>query len=114
MRKFLIGLTTLFALVVAMPVNAQTISFLNGNEIMKICKDSDSGERRQNESNYNACVTYLMGVTDAHHTLVDRGSMPNSYFCLSIGVSGEQLRQVFLKYMDAMDWHFVPRAGDCP
>ncbi len=97
MRKCMIGLTTLFALVVATPVNA---TFYSGNELMHLCRNTKPGECGQNMAHYNACVGFLTGLNDAQETLVFWKRMSELGFYIPVGISQEQLRQVFLKFMD--------------
>ncbi len=108
MRKYLVGLTALFALVVVTPVSAEGYFFYTGNDMMDRCKDTGTGEGVVNAAKYKACVVYLAGAMDAHETLVDWGRIPNRVICPSSGgILLEQLRQVFLNYMNAKPakWH---------
>lgn len=81
MRKYLIGLAALFALVVVTPVNA---TFYDGNELMHLCKDANSGGTPMK---YNACVGFFAGVIDAQGTFVAWKLMLRPIVCIPDGVT---------------------------
>ena len=104
MRKYLIGITALFALVVVTPVHVQAYVY-DGNEMMDFCKGSKFGESKANASTLAACIGYLAGSVDGYFTEFgwdkSLGNDPNNRLCAPDGAQIEQLRQVFLYYMTA-------------
>ncbi len=100
MRKYLIGLIALFALVAVTPASAAVGGFFTGNDTMVDCKDTGSGEGGVNVSKYNECVVYLAGISDAAEVF---SSLEGTRLkiCAPNGTSVEQLRQVFLNFMNA-------------
>ena len=96
MRKYLISLALLTALVVATPVNAV---FYSGNVMMDNCNNTGYGESVQNESSYYACISFLAGINDTQAILVSWHLASKPIFCIPGGARPEQLRQVFLAYM---------------
>ena len=109
MRKHLIGLTALFALVVATPVNAQSdsgYSFYTGNAMMSLCKNTNRSGSTPDIASYSECVAFLAGVIDTYGMLMNLEAIPKAV-CTPKQATREQLRQVFLKYMNANPeiWH---------
>ncbi len=100
MKNHLIGLAALFALVAVTPASAAVGSFYTGNEMMTLCKDTNIGEGGANVSKYNECVVYLAGISDAAEVF---SSLEGTRLkiCAPNGTSVEQLRQVFLNFMNA-------------
>ena len=101
MRTYLIGLTTALMLVVAMPVHS---GHVDGNKLMGLCSDTATGESRENAADYDTCVTQLFAYSYAPKMLAAFIPEP---FCVPDNTSTEQLRQVFINYMNAhrADWH---------
>ncbi len=109
MRKYLIGLSALLALMVVISVNAQSQSgygFYTGSAVMRLCKNTDRTESTPDITNYKECVAYLAGVSDTYGMLMSLDAIPRA-ICSPSKVTQEQLRQAFLKYMSANPekWH---------
>ena len=109
MRKCLARLTALFALAVVTPVSAQPDSgygFYTGNALMRLCKNTDRTESTPDFASYSECVAFLSGVIDTYGMLMNLEAIPKAV-CSPVKVTQEQLRQVFLKYMNANPekWH---------
>ena len=104
MRKYLIGLTVLFALVVVTPAKAE---YYDGNRMMEYCKDTQAGESAQSIAKYNKCVPFLGAVLDTYDILRRWDVIDVRVICRPLGVSQEQLRQVFLNHMNVNPraWH---------
>jgi len=96
MRKCLVRLTALFALVVGMSVNAGY--FYTGNDLMRLCKNTGQSESGQSVRKYSECTGYLASVVDFDEALPRLRILP-SRLCVPEGVTNEQLRQVYLAYM---------------
>ena len=105
MQKYLIGLTVLFALGVVTPVNA---GFYNGNELMHLCKDANSGGTPMK---YNSCVVFFAGVVQAHGTLVVWKLVARPIICIPDGVTQAHLRQVFVNFMQTRPAEWNQDAG---
>ncbi len=109
MRKCLAGLTALFALAVVTPVSAQPHSghgFYTGSAMMRLCKNTDRTESTPDFASYSECVAFLSGVIDTYGMLMNLEAIPKA-ICSPVNVTQEQLRQVFLKYMNSNPekWH---------
>ena len=107
MRKYLIGLSVL--LVVVTPVSAQSQSgygFYTGSAMRRLCKNTDRTESSPDFVSYKECVAYLAGVSDTYGMLMNLETI-SKVFCPPSRVSQEQLRQVFLEYMNSNPekWH---------
>ena len=109
MRKCLVRLTALFALAVVTPASAQPDSgygFYTGNALMRLCKNTDRTESTPDFASYSECVAFLSGVIDTYGMLMNLEAIPKAV-CSPVKVTQEQLRQVFLKYMNSNPekWH---------
>jgi hypothetical protein len=103
MRKCLVRLTALFALAVVTPASAQLNSgygFYTGNALMRLCKNTDRTESTPDFASYSECVAYLSGVIDTYGMLMNLDAIPRA-ICSPGKATQEQLRQAFLKYMNA-------------
>jgi hypothetical protein len=81
-RAALIGLMLLGATTAA---QAQRVSKVDGNRLMAICATKDLGE----------CDAYLGGVADA----IEAQGRAKAEACIPTAVTGQQLRDVVLKYL---------------
>ncbi len=83
--------------------------FYVGNELMELCEGTDTGEPKENIPKYNECVKYLSGISDATSTWQAWGNILPMEICVATGVTFEQLRQVFLKFMRQRpeEWHLA-------
>ena len=84
------------------------ISYFTGNELMELCDGTASDEPKENMVALTACLGVLLGISEAISAIkifTDEGH--EQYSCMPNGVTSNQLRQVFLKYMHQHpeDWH---------
>ena len=105
MRRYLTGLIALFALAAVTLVNAG--NFYTGNDLMGLCKNTGQSESGQSVRKYSKCTGYLAGVVDFDEALPRLRILP-SRLCVPEGVTNEQLRQVYLTYMEKHpnEWHW--------
>ena len=101
----------LLVLVLCWPVVGYSANYFTGNDMMKNCVGTNSEEPNVNLSKYNSCVMYLAGVADAEKTYsnaLQSSSIAVDDLCLPYGVTLEQIRQVFMRYMQKHpgDWHW--------
>lgn len=104
LRKLTIGpLFGAALLIAAAPVSAG--GFYSGNELLKFCKDPHPYEVGAAVVAYARCVMYLAGISDLEQIHETLGHTTG--FCIPPGTSVEQLRQVFLLWMDQHPrrWH---------
>ncbi len=82
--------------------------FYSGNELLKFCKGPHPHEAGADVGAYNVCVMYLAGIADAEDAWVAWGYKAK-HFCIPEGTTTEQLRQVFLRWMDQSPelWHLT-------
>ena len=109
MRKCLVRLSALLALVAVTPVSAQSQSgygFYTGSAMMRLCKNTDRTESSPDFASYKECVAYLAGVYDTYGMLMNLEAIPKAV-CSPSEITQEQLRQAFLKYMNSNPekWH---------
>ena len=102
MRKYLIGLIALFALVVAIPVNAQ-VTYYEGNSLMKLCTSQLT--TYEGKVDLSICFGFLMGVASTDTSLSDINAI-NAFGCITDKTNVEQLHQAFLNYMNAHPEHW--------
>ncbi len=96
-------LTALFALVVVTNVGAQLDSghgFYTGNALMRLCENTDRTESTPDFASYSECVAFLSSVIDTYGMLMNLEAIPKAV-CSPSKITQEQLRQAFLKYMNA-------------
>ncbi len=73
---------------------------------MRLCKNTDRTESTPDFASYSECVAFLSGVIDTYGMLMILEAIPKAV-CSPGKATQEQLRQVFLKYMNANPekWH---------
>lgn len=85
--------------------------FYAGNTLLEICKGTAPGEASPVSIYHGSCMGYLAGVADAEATWVKWGAKAQT-FCVPNGTNVEQLRQVFLRWMDQHPEHWHLASGD--
>jgi hypothetical protein len=83
----------IFVALLAMSGQASSGSYYGGDGLLTLCKSNIPANR-------NICDGYLMGIADAAGTITEWAKL-EAYFCISNSVTGEQLREVFIKYLNA-------------
>lgn len=73
---------------------------------MRLCENTDRTESTPDFASYSECVAFLAGVFDTYGMLMKLEAIPKAV-CGPGEVTQEQLRQVFLKYMNSNPekWH---------
>src|SRR5262245_50853974 len=80
--------------------------FNHGGQLMDFSDGTGEGEPREAAALYMGCIGYLAGIAGVETAYVEwKVTEPN--FCIEENVEPEQLRQVFLGYMNGLanDWH---------
>lgn len=103
LHKLMAPLFGVALLIAAAPVSAG--GFYSGNELFKFCKGTHPHEAGYNIVAYASCVMYLAGISDLEQIHETLGH--TTAFCIPLGVSQEQLRQVFLRHINQRPqlWH---------
>jgi hypothetical protein len=83
----------IFVALLAMSGQASSGSYYGGDGLLTLCKSNIPANR-------NICDGYLMGIADAAGTITEWAKL-EAYFCISNSVTGEQLREVYIKYLTA-------------
>jgi len=85
------GVIAVGCLILAFGANAQTSSFVDGNELNKVCGGTSP------EASLG-CVSYVMGVYDT--TLLYGSMLEKKQICLVPGMSGNQVALIVRRYLD--------------
>ena len=109
MKKHLIALAALIALLVVAPASSEGVGvFFKGTIMMTLCKLESDAASKGEAWKFGECAYYLAGIADTQTILAADDLVRERLVCFPVGVNQPQLRQVFLNYMNAHpeNWHF--------